>query len=182
MARCGASIISELTQRSGSLTRLASDLGQAHQQNICTRYLSRRLMSRAYLYNIDPTKDPYSGSQVHQAEQLLGLKRKATSTTANLAFLPVNLQKCELYWTLPPPLGMRGVSLEDIVDVDELVSCLSIRIKGTTRLFCVYAAVRIVCMEKGRRLISFLQSAVMMLAECIGIHSGWMEEQQLRDF
>ncbi len=35
MARYGASIISELTQWSGSLTRLASDLGQACQKNVC---------------------------------------------------------------------------------------------------------------------------------------------------
>ncbi len=43
---------------------------------------------RAYLYNIDPTKDPYSNSQVHRAEKLLGLKQKAASNTADLAFLP----------------------------------------------------------------------------------------------
>jgi hypothetical protein len=79
---------------------------------------------RAYLYNIDPTKDPYFGSQVHQAERLLGLKQKAASTTAGLAFLPVNLQKHELYWTLPPPLGMRDVPLADIIDIDEAGSFL----------------------------------------------------------
>jgi hypothetical protein len=32
----GASVISELTQWSGSLTRLASDLGQARQKYVCT--------------------------------------------------------------------------------------------------------------------------------------------------
>jgi hypothetical protein len=36
VAQYGASVISELTQWSGSLTRLASDLGQACQKNICT--------------------------------------------------------------------------------------------------------------------------------------------------
>jgi hypothetical protein len=46
---------------------------------------------RAYLYNIDPTKDPYSNLQVHCAENLLGLKRKAASTTADVAFLPQNM-------------------------------------------------------------------------------------------
>jgi hypothetical protein len=35
MAGYGASIISELTQWSGSLTRLASDLGQVRQKYIC---------------------------------------------------------------------------------------------------------------------------------------------------
>ena len=74
---------------------------------------------RAYLFNLDPTKEPYSGSQVHRAESLLGLKRKAASTTADLAFLPGNLQTRELYWTYPPPLGMRGVPISDIIDIDE---------------------------------------------------------------
>ncbi len=36
VARCGAYVIPELTQWSGSLTRLASDLGQACQKFICT--------------------------------------------------------------------------------------------------------------------------------------------------
>jgi hypothetical protein len=36
VAQYGASVISELTQWSGSLTRLASDLGQARQKHICT--------------------------------------------------------------------------------------------------------------------------------------------------
>ncbi len=35
MMQYGASVISELTQWSGSLTRLASDLGQARQKYIC---------------------------------------------------------------------------------------------------------------------------------------------------
>ncbi len=35
VAQYGASVISELTQWSGSLTRLASDLGQAHQKYVC---------------------------------------------------------------------------------------------------------------------------------------------------
>jgi hypothetical protein len=36
MAQYGMSVISELTQWSGSLTHLASDLGQARQKYICT--------------------------------------------------------------------------------------------------------------------------------------------------
>ncbi len=46
MAQYGMSVISELTQWSGSLTCLASDLGQAHQKYVCTN-LSRRLTSLA---------------------------------------------------------------------------------------------------------------------------------------
>jgi hypothetical protein len=36
MVQYGASVISELTQWSGSLTRLVSDLGQACQKYVCT--------------------------------------------------------------------------------------------------------------------------------------------------
>jgi hypothetical protein len=36
MAQYGMSVISELTQWSGSLTRLASDLGQVCQKYVCT--------------------------------------------------------------------------------------------------------------------------------------------------
>ncbi len=41
VVRYGASVISELTQWSGSLTRLASDLGQARQKYICAAYVTR---------------------------------------------------------------------------------------------------------------------------------------------
>ncbi len=46
MVQRSASVMSELTQQSGSLTRLASDLGQACQKTF-VRYLSRRLTSLA---------------------------------------------------------------------------------------------------------------------------------------
>jgi hypothetical protein len=65
-----------------------------------------------------PKKDPYSSSQVHRAEKLLGLKWKAASMT-DLAYLPQNMTLREYYWTQLPPLGMRGVSIADIIDIDE---------------------------------------------------------------
>ncbi len=39
VAPYGAYVISELTQWSGSLTHLASDLGQVRQKNVCTVHL-----------------------------------------------------------------------------------------------------------------------------------------------
>lgn len=74
---------------------------------------------RAHLYNMDPTIDPFSNSQVYRAEVLLGLKRKSASTTADMAFTPTNLQKRHNYWNMPPPLGMLGVQTRDILDIDE---------------------------------------------------------------
>lgn len=74
---------------------------------------------RAYLYNLDPTVDPYSDSQVHRAEELLGLRRKAASTTADMAYTPENLRKRQQYWLLPPPLGVAGIDTADMIDIDE---------------------------------------------------------------
>ena len=74
---------------------------------------------RAYLFNLDPAVNPYSHSQLHRAEVLLGLRWKAASTTADMAYAPVNLRKRNYYRTQPPPLGMAGVALADIIDIDE---------------------------------------------------------------
>ena len=74
---------------------------------------------RAHLYNLDPTVAPYSNSQIHRAEKLLGLRRKAASTTADNAYLPINLQRREAYHTQPPPLGIDGVPNADLICYDE---------------------------------------------------------------
>ena len=64
---------------------------------------------RAYLFNLDPTIDPISDSQLHRAEKLLDLTRKAASTTANQAYTPVNMTKRDLYW--PPSLHHLGYTV-----------------------------------------------------------------------
>ena len=78
---------------------------------------------RAYLFNSQPhppaQTDPYSHSQLQRAENLLGLTRKNGSTTAQLAYHPDNLQKRDLYWTQPPPLGVAGVPRQNMIDIDE---------------------------------------------------------------
>ena len=74
---------------------------------------------RAYLFNIDATVDSYSHSQLHRAEELLGLTRKAASTTADLTYSPINLTKRDNYWQQPPSLGMVGVATADIIGIDE---------------------------------------------------------------
>ena len=50
---------------------------------------------KAYIYNRNPTNLPYSDSQIYRAEQKIGLSRKASSTTSECAYLPINLQKRE---------------------------------------------------------------------------------------
>ena len=46
---------------------------------------------------------------------------------------------------------MRGVPIADIIDIDEAFFFWSIRIEGMGRHHPVYAVVRMVCMEEGRR-------------------------------
>ena len=74
---------------------------------------------RAHLYNLDSTVDPYSNSQLYRAEKLLGLTRKAASTTADQAYTAANLMKRDLYWSEPPPVGVAGVETRDMIDLDE---------------------------------------------------------------
>ena len=52
----------------------------------------------------------YSPSQVFRGEDSLGLSRVAGSTTADNAYLPINIQKRHMYWNNPYPLGMiKGI-------------------------------------------------------------------------
>jgi len=90
---------------------------------------------RVYLFNLDPTKEPYSNLQVNQAGSLLGLMRKAASTTADLAFLPVNIQKRELYWMMPPLRGMRDVPNFVPVAVDGAVEYVFNSIQSKLRIY-----------------------------------------------
>ncbi len=61
----------------------------------------------------------YSNSAITEAEQYIGLKRKRGSTMAYQAFLPVNVRKREIYWTMPYPLGIAGIRRRNIIDMDE---------------------------------------------------------------
>jgi hypothetical protein len=58
-------------------------------------------------------------TQIRKCIVRRNLKRKAASTTADLAFLPQNMTLREYYWTEPPQLGMRGVPIADTIDTDE---------------------------------------------------------------
>ena len=52
-------------------------------------------------------------------EDRIGLSRKVGSTTAYQAFLPINLAKREIYWTMDYPAGITDIERRDIIDVDE---------------------------------------------------------------
>jgi hypothetical protein len=74
---------------------------------------------KAYIHNRNPGNLPYSDSQIVRAEQRIGLSRKVASTTSDCAYLPINLQKRENYWSLPYPHGIAGEETRDIIDIDE---------------------------------------------------------------
>ena len=61
----------------------------------------------------------YTPSQITEAEKRIGLTRKAASTTAYQAYLPINLQKRWMYWNLPYPFGIADIRVEDLIDLDE---------------------------------------------------------------
>jgi hypothetical protein len=76
----------------------------------------------AYIHNRKPANPPYSKSQIYHAERRLGLSRKvgSSSSTSDLAYLPVNLRKRERYWNTAYPDGVNGLSTEDIIAIDEV--------------------------------------------------------------
>ena len=65
--------------------------------------------ARAFLFNIDPTVAPFCPSDVVGAEQLLGLRMKASSTTCERAYWAINFpQKTRiLALQLSPRSGRR---------------------------------------------------------------------------
>ena len=61
----------------------------------------------------------YSPSQITEAEQRIGMTRKARSTTAYQALLPINKQKRWMFWNLPYPYGIADIRRQDMIDLDE---------------------------------------------------------------
>jgi hypothetical protein len=75
--------------------------------------------ARAYLHNMDPAGVPFRPAAVVQAEHLLGLRRKASSTMCQRAFLSLNRYKRHVFWNHNYPLGWADVQTQDMIDVDE---------------------------------------------------------------
>ncbi|EJK43907.1 hypothetical protein THAOC_37602 [Thalassiosira oceanica] len=61
----------------------------------------------------------YSPSQITEAEDRLGLTRKAGSTTAFQAMLEINRLKRWCYWNLAYPFGIADIRQQDLIDIDE---------------------------------------------------------------
>jgi hypothetical protein len=61
----------------------------------------------------------FDRGQIYDADKRLGLTKKKCSLTAFQALTPHNLARRRLYWTAPPPVGIAGVPLASLVDMDE---------------------------------------------------------------
>jgi hypothetical protein len=61
----------------------------------------------------------YPNSTISNRLKELNISRKVVSTEAYQAFTPINLFKVELFWTRPPPLGVRTIPRRKFIDVDE---------------------------------------------------------------
>ena len=49
----------------------------------------------------------------------MGLSRKRSSREAYAAFSAASLRKMQWFWTEPPPLGIRGINMRSLLDIDE---------------------------------------------------------------
>ena len=75
--------------------------------------------ARAFLFNMDGAAPPYCPQAIIRAEHLLNLRRKASSTTCERAYWPINLHKMDMFWDWNYPFGRADISTRDMIDVDE---------------------------------------------------------------
>ena len=61
----------------------------------------------------------YSVSAISLAEKRMGFTRKEGCTTANQATNPINVMRRRHFWSQPIPIGIRGVQLLHLIDIDE---------------------------------------------------------------
>jgi hypothetical protein len=61
----------------------------------------------------------YPNSTISNGLKELNNSRKVESTEAYQAFTPIDNFKVELFWTRPPPLGVRTIARQKFSDVDE---------------------------------------------------------------
>ena len=75
---------------------------------------------RAFLFNMDPTVAPYFPQSVIRAEQLLGLRTKASSITCERAYSAINLHKRHMFWHRDYAHCQANVSTRDMIDMDQV--------------------------------------------------------------
>jgi hypothetical protein len=74
---------------------------------------------RAYIAEHATVPRIFSRGDISLVEKRIGLTRKKASTTAYQALTPRNIARRQLFWTRPPPLGVFGVPVAQLLDMDE---------------------------------------------------------------
>jgi hypothetical protein len=67
----------------------------------------------------------FSRQRIYEADARLGLTKKKVSVTAYQALTPHNQARRRLFWTAPPPVGIAGVPVACLIDMDECAIHLS---------------------------------------------------------
>ena len=104
--------------------------------NIFLLYVYRHIFPRAnadevsrFLLENSPQPVFFSRKDICLQDQRLGFTRKRASITARQALRDDVLVRRRLFWTEPPPLGIRGVDIDCLIDIDEM----KINLQSTNR-------------------------------------------------
>lgn len=90
---------------------------------------------RCFIFQHSRYPTIYSREDICKAEQNAGLSRKIGSTTAYQAFLPENVQRRWMFWNYPPPIGVQGVHINTLIDIDEAAISLLSVVRGSGKAF-----------------------------------------------
>ena len=66
-----------------------------------------------------------SRQEISDRSKELKYSRKRGSLEAFAAYTPINVIRCRLFFSQPPPVGIRGILLSQFIDFDEAKFCLS---------------------------------------------------------
>ena len=131
---------------------------------------SRLYEVKAFVFTANAINRPYSNSQLYRAEKKIGLSRKAASTTAHDAHLPINLIKREQYWNANYPHGIADIDPRDIIDADEM----GLELEHQNRSFGK-TVVGEQCNRKGAYNRNHKLNVLMAVSGCDVTRSRWSE-------
>jgi hypothetical protein len=75
--------------------------------------------ARAFIHKMVPTGVPFSLMAVCRADHLIGLRQKASLTTCQREFLPLNKHKRCNFGTCNYPFRRANVKMQDMINLDK---------------------------------------------------------------